>query len=188
MPNIQININENKTTTLATAGKYCADNIDIVTAVPSVGGVYLSDASVSGSTLTLTKLDKTVDPETSTTITFTASDSILWCTSSTTYGDITTALSSSKIPVYKSGNTLYFYTGTGTNSYIFSRTYGNTISQIEVTSSGWGSVVSSVLELNSNKASTINASSQTAATDFPTVSAVATYVQNEISTALSASY
>ena len=38
MPNIQINISDNGTTTLATAGKYCDRNVDVVVDVQGGGG------------------------------------------------------------------------------------------------------------------------------------------------------
>lgn len=46
---IQINISQNGTTTLATAGKLCNKNIDIVTNVPSSGGIPLGEIPVVAS-------------------------------------------------------------------------------------------------------------------------------------------
>lgn len=61
-------------------------------------------------------------------------DEVFWCTSSTTYAQITAALSSNKLPVYRTGDQVYVYSKKVTSAY--DQQLGYFFHSIESTASG----------------------------------------------------
>lgn len=90
----------------------------------------------------------------------------------TTYTEITNALSQNKAIICKDSTSYYNYTGTSNNKYFFTySTGGGYIFQISVSSSNaWETSATFIAEKSSNKTSTISSSS--IATEYPSATAV----------------